>query len=161
MASVHSSKALTRTSSYPRILHLIIFAKVLTIKTTVLNLWVMTLLTNLSLQKMLTLQFRTVAKLHLESSHENNFMVGHRHNTRNCIKGSQYWEDGKPLRQNDMYRQGLGWGHYSVYIPSQTPSALFQTAFESDLLYWRVLCVNLTQAGVITETGASVGEVPP
>jgi hypothetical protein len=26
---------------------------------------------------------------------------------------------------------------------------------------WLVLCVNLTQAGVITEKGASVGEVPP
>jgi hypothetical protein len=26
-------------------------------------------------------------------------------------------------------------------------------------LYWLVLCVNLTQAGVITEKGASVGEV--
>jgi hypothetical protein len=30
-----------------------------------------------------------------------------------------------------------------------------------DCLYWLVLCVNLTQAGVITEKGASVGEVPP
>jgi hypothetical protein len=29
------------------------------------------------------------------------------------------------------------------------------------LLYWLVLCVNLTQAGVITEKGASIGEVPP
>ena len=28
-------------------------------------------------------------------------------------------------------------------------------------LYWLVLCVNLTQAGVITEKGASVVEVPP
>jgi hypothetical protein len=28
-------------------------------------------------------------------------------------------------------------------------------------LYWLVLCVNLTQAGVITEKGASIGEVPP
>jgi hypothetical protein len=28
-------------------------------------------------------------------------------------------------------------------------------------LYWLVLCVNLTQAGVITEKGVSVGEVPP
>jgi hypothetical protein len=28
-------------------------------------------------------------------------------------------------------------------------------------LYWLVLCVNLTQAGVITEKGASVEEVPP
>jgi hypothetical protein len=27
--------------------------------------------------------------------------------------------------------------------------------------YWLVLCVNLTQAGVITEKGASVGEMPP
>jgi hypothetical protein len=28
-------------------------------------------------------------------------------------------------------------------------------------LYWLVLYVNLTQAGVITEKGASVGEMPP
>jgi hypothetical protein len=28
-------------------------------------------------------------------------------------------------------------------------------------VYWLVLCVNLTQAGVIPEKGASVGEVPP
>ena len=29
------------------------------------------------------------------------------------------------------------------------------------LLYWLVLCVNLTQAGVITEKGASLEEMPP
>jgi hypothetical protein len=28
-------------------------------------------------------------------------------------------------------------------------------------LYWLVWGVNLTQAGVITEKGASVGEMPP
>jgi hypothetical protein len=28
-------------------------------------------------------------------------------------------------------------------------------------VYWLVLCVNLTQTGVITEKGASVGEMPP
>jgi hypothetical protein len=28
-------------------------------------------------------------------------------------------------------------------------------------VYWLVLCVNLTQAGVITEKGASVEEMPP
>jgi hypothetical protein len=28
-------------------------------------------------------------------------------------------------------------------------------------LYWPVLCVTLTQAVVITEKGASVGEMPP
>jgi hypothetical protein len=28
-------------------------------------------------------------------------------------------------------------------------------------LYWLVLCINLAQAGVITEKGASVGEMPP
>jgi hypothetical protein len=28
-------------------------------------------------------------------------------------------------------------------------------------LYWLVLCVNLTQAGVTTEKGASVGEMLP
>jgi hypothetical protein len=30
----------------------------------------------------------------------------------------------------------------------------------SDQLYWLVLCVNLIQAGVIKEKGASVGVVP-
>jgi hypothetical protein len=29
------------------------------------------------------------------------------------------------------------------------------------VMYWLVLCVNLTQAGVITENGCSVGVVPP
>jgi hypothetical protein len=29
------------------------------------------------------------------------------------------------------------------------------------LLFWLVLCVNLTQAGVITEKGASLEEMPP
>jgi hypothetical protein len=29
------------------------------------------------------------------------------------------------------------------------------------VVYWWVLCVNLTQAGIITEKGASVGDVPP
>jgi hypothetical protein len=28
-------------------------------------------------------------------------------------------------------------------------------------LYWLFLCVNLTQAGVITEKGALAGEMPP
>jgi hypothetical protein len=28
-------------------------------------------------------------------------------------------------------------------------------------VYWMILCVNLTQAGVITEKGASGGEVLP
>jgi hypothetical protein len=28
-------------------------------------------------------------------------------------------------------------------------------------VYWLVLCVNLTQAGVITEKGVSVGKMPP
>jgi hypothetical protein len=28
-------------------------------------------------------------------------------------------------------------------------------------LYWLVLCVNLTQAGVITEKGAFLEEMPP
>jgi hypothetical protein len=32
---------------------------------------------------------------------------------------------------------------------------------KSGQLYWLVLCVNLTQAGVITEKGASIGEMPP
>jgi hypothetical protein len=29
------------------------------------------------------------------------------------------------------------------------------------IVYWLVLCVNLTQAGVITEKGASLEEMPP
>jgi hypothetical protein len=28
-------------------------------------------------------------------------------------------------------------------------------------VYWLVLCVSLTQAGVITDKGASVGQAPP
>jgi hypothetical protein len=30
-----------------------------------------------------------------------------------------------------------------------------------DILYWLILCVNLTQDGVITEKEASVEEMPP
>jgi hypothetical protein len=33
--------------------------------------------------------------------------------------------------------------------------------FTRGQLYWLVLCVNLSQAGVITEKGASVEEMPP
>jgi hypothetical protein len=29
------------------------------------------------------------------------------------------------------------------------------------MMYWLVLCVNLTQVGVITEKGVSVEEMPP
>jgi hypothetical protein len=29
------------------------------------------------------------------------------------------------------------------------------------VLYWLLFCVNLTQAGVITEKGASLEEMPP
>jgi hypothetical protein len=28
-------------------------------------------------------------------------------------------------------------------------------------MYWLVLCVNLTQTGIITEKGASLEEMPP
>lgn len=31
----------------------------------------------------------------------------------------------------------------------------------SRMVYWLVLCVNLTQAGVTIEKGALVGEMPP
>jgi hypothetical protein len=31
----------------------------------------------------------------------------------------------------------------------------------ANIAYWLVLCVNLTQAGVITEKGASLEEMPP
>jgi hypothetical protein len=31
----------------------------------------------------------------------------------------------------------------------------------TNIMYWLVLCVNLTQAGVITEKGASLEEMPP
>ena len=30
-----------------------------------------------------------------------------------------------------------------------------------EILYWLVLCINLTQAGVITKKGASLEEMPP
>jgi hypothetical protein len=32
---------------------------------------------------------------------------------------------------------------------------------KSGMLVYRLVCVNLTEAGVITEKGASVGEMPP
>jgi hypothetical protein len=41
---------------------------------------------------------------------------------------------------------------------------LFQVisnAKQGFIVYWLVLCVNLTQAGVITEKGASLEEMPP
>jgi len=33
--------------------------------------------------------------------------------------------------------------------------------FQVYVLYWLVVCVNSTQAGVITEEGASLEEMPP
>jgi hypothetical protein len=36
-----------------------------------------------------------------------------------------------------------------------------ESKFKYTHMYWLVLCVNLTQAGVITEKGASVREMPP
>jgi hypothetical protein len=42
-----------------------------------------------------------------------------------------------------------------------TKLVVFENVIIEKYLYWLVLCVNLTQAGVITEKRASVGEVPP
>ena len=35
------------------------------------------------------------------------------------------------------------------------------SALQRKMGYWLILCVNLTQAGVITEEGASLEEMPP
>lgn len=40
----------------------------------------------LGCQKTQALQFITVTKLQLQSSHENNFIIGSQHNLRNCIR---------------------------------------------------------------------------
>jgi hypothetical protein len=42
-----------------------------------------------------------------------------------------------------------------------SPLTIAPVLFLLNCLYWLVLCVNLTQAGVITEKGASVEEMPP
>jgi hypothetical protein len=45
--------------------------------------------------------------------------------------------------------------------PSESQGPNFSHEFGHSHPYWLVLCVNLTQAEVITEKGASVGEMPP
>jgi hypothetical protein len=46
-------------------------------------------------------------------------------------------------------------GHLKVFMSKSTTIVLPKG------VYWLVLCVNLTQAGIITEKGASVEEMPP
>jgi hypothetical protein len=40
-------------------------------------------------------------------------------------------------------------------------NVLISLEWELLLVYWLVLCVNFTQAGVITKKGASLEEMPP
>ena len=54
---------------------------------------------------------------------------------------------------------GVGESHRSGIKSSQKVVTFTPMTFVP--LYWLVLCVNLTQAGVITEKGTSVEEVPP
>jgi hypothetical protein len=49
---------------------------------------------------------------------------------------------------------------YTCLLPSLLIGLIFYKMFKC-YMYWLVLCVNFTQAGVITENGTSVGEVPP
>jgi hypothetical protein len=46
-------------------------------------------------------------------------------------------------------------------MSSSLQVALITGVLADGEVYWLVLCVNLTQAGVITEMGASVEEMPP
>jgi hypothetical protein len=67
----------------------------------------------------------------------------------------------------------VGHGSKCLYSPNHLagPSSLilvlnhnlelYLKFFRARHMYWLVLCVNLTQVGVITEKGASVEEVPP
>jgi hypothetical protein len=60
---------------------------------------------------------------------------------------------------------GLVGGSLSLESFESHTSSLFRCCLWFKMwalpLYWLVLCVNLTQAGVITEKGASVDEMPP
>jgi hypothetical protein len=47
------------------------------------------------------------------------------------------------------------------WISEFEASLVYKVSSRTARVYWLVLCVNLTQIGVITEEGASVGEVPP
>ena len=58
--------------------------------------------------------------------------------------GSQSLGSGEQDQQQKQKRQGM---RGSEFLPTR--------------LYWLVLGVNLTQAGVITEKGASFEEMPP
>ena len=40
-------------------------------------------------------------------------------------------------------------------------AVLYEVLIFSVLMYWPVLCVNLTKTGVITEKEASLEEMPP
>jgi hypothetical protein len=62
-------------------------------------------------------------------------------------------EEGK--REKGKVRRGRGRVNNTS---SEAPGRRFSV---TRWLYWLVLCVNLTQAGAITEKGASVGKQPP
>jgi hypothetical protein len=64
--------------------------------------------------------------------------------------------EGILLAENMLKFVGL-----STLLPFYSLAHRIKTYLEHVHLYWPVLCVNLTQAEVITEKGASVGEMPP
>ena len=60
-----------------------------------------------------------------------------------------HWEKGR-------------WSNSSLTsLPITHNSSLFDYRQDSNDLYWLIWCVNLTQAGVVTEKGASGEEMPP
>jgi hypothetical protein len=63
-------------------------------------------------------------------------------------------ESSPPLLETLVMTLGhLGNPGYTITRPIRTLSLLY-------CVYWLVLCENLTQAGVITEKGASLEEMP-
>jgi hypothetical protein len=62
------------------------------VKAVVLNLWVMTYLANLCLQKPLHYGSSQKQKYSYEVTVKKSLWLGGHHNMRNCIKGSQHLE---------------------------------------------------------------------
>ena len=72
-------------------------------------------------------------------------------------------KEGETKREQERGRQraakersGVPWG--CAFTGHTWPQQVYTVARH---LYWLVLCVNLTQARVITEKGACLEEVPP
>ena len=81
----------------------------------------------------------TPPTLNIHHTHTHTHTHTHENQGRNVSHGTTI----------AYYRPGLVPQCYKMYFSSST------------VLYWLVLCVSLTQAGVITEKGASLEEMPP